>query len=301
MIKSVTIRNRKNEELELVLRSPEQSGLFIKKIDGIGSPLATINTNPYSTIDGSRYVSARANQRNIVFDLGFLENPTIEDSRVLCYKYFPIKTEITIIFELDTKTVQIKGRVESNDPYIFEKQSGTQISIICPDPYFYSLSSNVKEFSVLQKNFTFPFSNEDLSIKLITFGNVVIDAEQTINYSGEVPVGFTMSIDTTGSAGTITIYNIDTRETMIIDNDIITDITGTGISQGDSIIVRTIKGQKTAILIRNGESINILNAVLGSSDWFSLDVGPNTFYYSSDYGSQFLLFRINYQLVYEGI
>lgn len=301
MIKSVTIINRKNEELVLTLRSPEQSGLFIKKIDGIGSPLATINTNPYSTIDGSRYISARANQRNIVFDLGFLENPTIEDSRVLCYKYFPIKTEITIIFELDTKTVQIKGRVESNDPYIFEKQSGTQISVICPDPYFYSLSSNVKEFSVLQKNFTFPFSNEDLSIKLIKFGNVVIDAEQTINYPGEVPVGFTMSIDTTGSAGTITIYNIDTRETMVIDNDIITDITGSGISQGDSIIVRTIKGQKTAILIRNGESINILNAVLGSSDWFSLDVGPNTFYYSSDYGSQFLLFSINYQLVYEGI
>jgi hypothetical protein len=149
--------------------------------------------------------------------------------------------------------------------------------------------------------FQFPFSNEDLYIPLIYFGDVTVDAQQTLEYIGEVPVGFTMSIESTGSAGTITVYNLETRESMVIDNDIITSITGTGISAGDLIKVVTIKGQKSAILTRAGVDINILNAVVGSANWFTLGIGENPFYYTSEFGGGFLIFNINYQLLYEGI
>lgn len=301
MIKSVTIINRRNEELVLTLRSPEQSGFFIKKIDGLGPPVGTINTVPYSTIDGARFISARANQRNIVFHLGFLDSPDIEATRIASYQYFPIKSEVTMIFETDKKLVKIKGRIETNEPEIFSKETGTQISVICPDPYYYSLTSYIMNFSVLQKLFQFPFSNEDLDIPLIYFGDVVVDAQQTIDYTGEVPVGFTMIIDSTGSAGSITVYNLETRESMVIDNDIITNATGSGISAGDQIRITTIKGQKSAVLIREGLTINILNAVLGSKDWFALDKGPNPFYYTTEFGGSHLLFNIHYQLLYEGI
>lgn len=301
MIKSVTIITRKDEQIIFTLRSPEQSGFFIKKIEGLGSPTGTINTSDYATIDGSRFISSRANQRNILFHLGFLEKPTIEDTRIASYKFFSVKNEITMIFETDSKTVKINGRVETNEPDIFTKEAGSVISIICPDPYFRSLTNNTLSFSVLQKLFQFPFSNEDLSIPLIYFGDVIVDAQQTLNYAGEVPVGFIMSINSTGSAGTITIYNLETRESMVVDNDIITSITGIGISAGDEITITTIKGQKSAILKRDGEDINILNAVVGSTDWFSLDIGPNIFYYTSDFGGPYLLFNINYQLLYEGI
>lgn len=301
MIKSVTIINRKNEQIVLTLRSPEESGFFIKKIDGLGAPVGTINTSDYATIDGSRFISSRSNKRNIVFHLGFLEKPTIEATRIDSYKFFSVKNEITMIFETDSKNVMIKGRVETNEPDIFTKDSGAVISVICPDPYFRSLTTYIKSFSVLQKLFQFPFSNEDLYIPLIYFGDVVVDSQQTIDYLGEVPVGFRMTIDSTGSAGTITVYNLETRESMVIDNDIITSITGSGISVGDSITITTIKGQKSAILTRDGEDINILNAVVGSLNWFSLEVGPNPFYYTTEFGSEFLLFNINYELLYEGI
>lgn len=301
MIKSVTIINRKNEQIVLTLRSPEESGFFIKKIDGLGAPVGTINTADYATIDGSRFISSRSNKRNIVFHLGYLEKPTIEASRIASYKFFSVKNEITMIFETDTKTVKIKGRVESNEPDIFSKESGAVISVICPDPYFYSLSGYIMSFSVLQKLFQFPFSNEDLTIPLIYFGDVVVDAQQTIDYTGEVPVGFVMTIDSTGPAGTVTVYNLETRESMVIDNDIITAITGSGISAGDSITITTLKGQKSAVLLRDGVNINILNAVVGSLNWFMLDVGPNPFYYTAESGGSFLLFNISYQLLYEGI
>jgi hypothetical protein len=301
MIKSVTIINRKGEQIVLTLRSPEQSGFFIKKIEGLGAPIGTINTAAYATIDGSRYISSRSNQRNIVFNLGFLDKPTIEDTRISSYKFFSVKSEITMIFETDIKTVKITGRVETNEPDIFSKESGAIVSVICPNPYFYSMTNDVISFSVLQKLFQFPFSNEDLYIPLTYFGDVIVDAQQTINYMGEVPIGFVMSIDSTGDAGTITVYNLETRESMTIDNDIITSITGTGISAGDLITITTIKGQKSAILSRDGETINILNSVVGSANWFSLDLGPNPFYYTAEFGGSFLLFNINYQLLYEGI
>lgn len=301
MIKSVTIINHKNEQIVLTLRSPEQSGFFIRKIDGLGAPIGTINVADYATIDGSRFISSRSNKRNIVFHLGFLEKPTIEAVRISSYKFFPVKNEITMIFETDTKTVKIKGRVETNEPEIFTNDSGAVISVICPDPYFYSLTNNIISFSVLQKLFQFPFSNEDLYIPLIYFGDVLVDAQQTIDYTGEVPVGFTMTIDSTGPAGTITVYNLQNREVMTIDNDIITSITGAGISAGDLITINTIKGQKSAILLRDGDEINILNAVVESANWFTLDIGPNPFYYTSEFGGQYLLFNINYQLLYEGI
>lgn len=301
MIKSVTIINRKGEEIVLTLRSPEQSGFFIKKIDGLGAPIGTINTAAYSTIDGSRFISSRANQRNIVFNLGFLEKPTIEHTRISSYKFFAVKSEITMIFETDLKKVKIAGRVETNEPDIFSKESGTVVSVVCPDPYFYSMTNEIISFSVLQKLFQFPFSNEDLYFPLIYFGDVIVDAQQTINYTGEIPIGFVMSIDSTGDAGTITVYNLGTRESMTIDNDILTSITGTGITAGDHITITTVKGQKSAVLERNGETINILNAVVGSANWFTLDIGNNPFYYTAEFGGSFLLFNINYQLVYEGI
>lgn len=300
MINSVTIINHRSEQITLTLRSPEQSGFFIKKIDGLGAPVGTINTSPYATIDGSRFVSSRNNQRNIVFHIGYLEKPTIEACRIASYKYFPVKQQITMIFETDSKTVSISGLVETNEPDIFTKDSGAVISVICPDPYFHSLSNEIVNFSNLQKTFQFPFSNEDLTIPLLYFGQVTMDAQQEIGYVGEVPVGFLIKINSTGSAGSINIFNLDSREEMVIDNTIITTMTGSGISSGDEIQISTIKGQKSAVLIRGGNSINILNAVIGS-DWFTLALGSNSFYYTSSFGSGNLIFNIEYQVLYEGI
>lgn len=300
MIKSITVVNHRSEQITLTLRSPEESGFFIRKIDGIGAPLGTINTSAYATIDGSRFISSRSNQRNIVFNLGFLEKPTIEATRIASYKYFPVKQQVTLYFETDSKTVMTTGLVESNEPDIFSKDSGAVISIICPDPYFYSPGNNIVNFSNLEKLFHFPYSNEDLTIPLTYFGDVTVEAQQEIDYIGEVPVGFLITINATGAAGDVTIFNLDTREEMVIDNAIITSMTGSGIVSGDEIRISTIRGQKSALLIRGGNTINILNAVIGS-DWFALAVGSNSFYYTSSFGSGSLIFKIDYQTVYEGI
>ena len=48
MIQSLIVTNPKGEELTLDLFRPELSGLYIKSIDGLGAPSASINTQDVS-------------------------------------------------------------------------------------------------------------------------------------------------------------------------------------------------------------------------------------------------------------
>lgn len=73
MLKAVTVTNFKGESLRMELTKPEETGLVIYNITGIGSPTASINTTDMATIDGSRFNSARAQTRNIVLTLVFVE------------------------------------------------------------------------------------------------------------------------------------------------------------------------------------------------------------------------------------
>ena len=104
MIKSLTITNHLGESIELELGAPEKSGLFISQIEGLGPPKATVNTSDMATNDGSLFNSSRVGQRNIVLTLGFLFNPTIEDSRQKSYKFFPFSRYLK-----DSKTVRSEG------------------------------------------------------------------------------------------------------------------------------------------------------------------------------------------------
>lgn len=304
MIKSIKITNYLGESLTLEMGSPEKSGLFIKKIEGLGPPKADINAKELATSDGGVYNSARATTRNIVITLGFLFNPTIEDMRQLTYKYFPIKQKLRFRIETDNRIAETYGYVESNEPEIFSKDEDTQISIICPDPYFYSAGKDgtqVTVFSGVEAQFEFPFSNESLTENLIEIGTLQYSTEQNIYYAGDSEVGVLITIHAIGSAGTITIYNTGTREMMKIDANKIKTLTGDGIINGDDIIVSTSKGDKYINLVRDGITKNILNALDKTSDWFQLAKGDNIFAYTATSGATNLQFKIENKLMYEGV
>lgn len=77
MLRAVTVTNFKGESLRIELSKPEDSGLIIYNITGIGSPTVSINTTDMATVDGGRFNSARAQVRNIVFTLAFTEQTGI--------------------------------------------------------------------------------------------------------------------------------------------------------------------------------------------------------------------------------
>lgn len=304
MIKSITITNYLGEDLTLELGAPDKSGMYIKKIDGLGPPSANINAKELATSDGGVFNSARANTRNIVLELGFMFNPSVEDMRQLTYKYFPIKQKLRFRIDTDNRIAEIYGYVESNEPNIFSNVETTQISIICPDPYFYSAGrdgTNATVFSGVEPAFEFPFSNESLTAKLIEIGTIEYSTEKNIYYNGDSEVGVVITIHAIGNAGDITIYNTGTRETMKISAEKIKTITGNGIKNGDDIIISTVKGDKYITLLRDGEYTNILNALDKDSDWFQLAKGDNIFAYSATSGSVNLRFKVENRIIYEGV
>lgn len=301
MIKAVTVTNYLGESIRLELRFPEKSGFLIQEITGLGPSKANINTTELSTSDGSLYNSARVNSRNIVFTLNLLPNPTVEATRQKSYKYFPIKKRLTLLIETDTRTCEVYGYVETNEPNIFSKQETTQISILCPDPYFYSTEKKVTNFSGIESQFSFPFSNESPIEDLINIGEIITNQERTVYYIGDAEIGINIYIHALGEVTNLTIYNSLTRETMEIDTTKLVSLTGSGIISGDDIFISTTRGNKYIQLLRDGVYINILNCLNRDASWFQLSKGDNLFLFTADTGITNLQFRIENQIVYEGV
>lgn len=374
MINYVEVTNYLGESFVLRLKDPAESGFFIRSIDGLGPAKANVNMTDIATIDGSRYNSARLQTRNIVMNLGFLPIHPIENLRQLTYKMFPIKKNVKLVIGADNRIVQTEGYVESNEPDIFSKDEGCQISIICPDPNLYAYYTESRTYKGIEPLFEFPMDevktqtngtyldsslNADITIEnsnleslqnflkrpqnvrdingLFTagrwytrpgFSNGFVNGweneglemvtevgdmgdrnlpegseyvEHTITYSGEDEVGIVMRIHATGSASTISVYDITTGQAMHIDSEKLISITGSDIVNGDDIIISTVVGDKYINLVREGITRNILNALSRDSEWFKLVLGRNVFAYTAGRGFYNLEFTIENRILYEGV
>ena len=307
MIYSIVVTNYLGDRIKLELGKPDVSGFLIKSITGLGPAKANVNTTEVSTNDGSLFNSARLSQRNIVLDMVFINTvygESIEDLRQKSYKYFPLKKSVELTIETDNRYVKTTGYVESNEPNIFSSQEGTQISIICPDPYFYSAGEdgkNVTNFYSIDPMFEFPFSNESLDEPLLVFGEIQIKTEGVITYHGDSEIGVMIYIHAIGPATNINIYNTETREVMRINTEKISLLTGKGIVASDDIVINTAKGEKSITLIREGVSYNILNCLDKNTDWFTLAKGDNIFAFTADSGVTNLQFRVENKVIYEGV
>ncbi len=304
MIRAITVTNYLGDSIKLDLARPEQSGFVVTSVTGLGSGKANINMTEVATNDGGLFNSSRLPSRNIVISLKYLWHDSIEDVRQLSYKYFPIKKKLTLLIETDNRQAEIDGYTETNEPTIFSKDEGSDISIVCPNPFFYSAGKdgiNTTIFYGVEPLFEFPFSNESLYECLLEMGRIQNQTEKTIVYSGDAEIGVTIAIHAIGEARNITIYNTGTREIMCIDTDKLKAFTGSGIIPGDEIIICTVKGQKSITLLRNGKTTNILNCLDKNADWFQLAKGDNIFAYTVEEGRANLQFRIENRIVYEGV
>lgn len=307
MLKDVTITNYLGKSVTYSFEGPtleDESGLLITEIEGLGPVKATVNMTQLATADGDIFNSKRLQGRNIVIKARFTYADTIEEARLLSYKYFPIGHKVTFLIRTDNRVAETEGYVESNEPEIFSDESDVQISILCESPFFLSASDEGKKetnFSAVEAMFEFPFSNESLEEKLIVFGKITNKKENTVYYEGDAETGCIIHLHAIGEVRMIDIYNIKTAEHMGIDTDKIATLTGSGLIYGDDITITTIKGKKSITLLRNGVTYNILNALAKNVDWFQLARGDNLFAFTCEYGEENLQFMIESQIVYEGV
>lgn len=170
-----------NEQMTFGLSSSEY---VITNIDGLGPVKAALTSADNASDAGSVFLSAKDGQRNIVITMGFAPSystgSTVTALRQALKSFMMPKTFIEMRFTDDLLgEFDIWGRVETHEPDIFAKDPQVVISIICDDPYFYKNASDIV-----------------FNVPTLTPGNETF----SVDYAGDVPVGFRFEFDTTSNS-----------------------------------------------------------------------------------------------------
>ncbi len=195
---------------------------------------------------------------------------------------------IKVYYRTANIDVYTEGYVETCEVQNFEQFTSGQISIICPDIYWYSTETQIAEYSQVFGAFHFIFPDND---KPFPLGKYNTQNMMTIKNDGD-ETGFTLVIEAIADARSPTLYNADTDEYLQISGDILA---------GDIITVTTKTGNKTVTLEREGVTTNIINRLVSGSTWLTLREGENKFYLRAASGLRNLKVRLIHRNVYLGV
>ena len=236
------------------------------RVEGLNPPTVTISTSSYAGMDGSYLNNAFIEKRNVVISFE-MRGVGVEARRHQLYKAVKPSRYIKIYYATAGIDVFAEGYVESCEVQNFEMLTTGQISILCPDIYWYSTTSVMAYYSQITGAFTFPFPTESNPEPFI-LGKYNTQNMMTIVNDGD-EIGFTLVIEALEDARSPTLYNADTDEYLQITGDILA---------GDIITVTTKTGNKTVTLDRGGVKTNIINRLVSGSTWLTLREGRHRFY-----------------------
>lgn len=234
------------------------------KISGLNPPPGTVSTSLYAGMDGSYLNNAFIEKRNLVISFE-MRGVGIEKRRHALYRVVKPSRYIKVFYKTSGIDVYTEGYVETCEIDNFTNKINGQISILCPDPYWYSSSAIHACYSRVSGGFIFPFPQSDEPFILGSYSTT--DNIEILNDGDET--GFIIQIEALDTATTPTIYNADTGEYLQIKGE---------IQRGDIITISTKTGNKTITLTRNGVDSNIINQLVAGSTWLTLREGLNTFH-----------------------
>ena len=245
---------------------------MISKIDGLYPPAGTISTSSYAGMNGSYLNNAFVEKRNLVLSLemrGYGSN--IELNRHALYRVVKTAQYLKVYYRTVGIDVYTEGYVESCTVTNFGELVNGQISIICPDPYWYSTQPIYAYSQSVFGAFHFPFPESDEPFPLGVYST---DKTLSIFNSGE-EVGILITLE---AASGEDVPNPVTTAVALYDDDTSTYFQlRLDILPGDKIIINTKQGQKSVTLVRDGVTTNIINCMASGSTWFTLRKGLNRY------------------------
>lgn len=260
-----------NRNGDLMILTGDEPVYQIISIQGLNPPPAKINTTTVVGLDGARYNSARLETRNLVLTVKI--NGAVEQNRLRLYRYFRTKEWCTFYYSNGSLDVNIEGYVETVECDLFSNAEMAQISILCPFPYFRSISEIVADSSTVFAQFVFPFTinlGEPVVISTIEDES---DGSVDVYNGSESETGVILEIEFDDAASTIEVKNTSTGDDLKLSYS---------FQAGDKVVVNTNKGEKSITLIRGGVLSNIFSALQPGSTFFQLIIGNNHFEYLVD-------------------
>lgn len=168
---------------ESLVLSPDKYA--IKKVSGLSPQGGTISTQKMAR-HGTEFINGTSDERNIVIDFKVLGD--VEANRDALYSAFPVSLDVTLEIETRNKRVTITGYVEACEVDFFQMVAVGQISIICPDPFFYAQEA------------VFEAGEESISV----------------HSSCPFESGYGVTVTFTEEAGSFTLANVTTGELLVI-------------------------------------------------------------------------------------
>jgi len=233
----------------------------IIKFEGTNPPAANINTAVVAGVDGTRFTSARINQRNIIITLNI--RPPIEKNRTELYSFFKPKEHVKLLYKNAYRDVYTEGYIESVENSPFGKVQQPTISIICPNPFWLAKNETVEYFCYSRALFEFPFSIPSSGIAFSSLEQLTT----TVINGGEAETGGIITF-TAKDDGIINPVFTNLRNGQYFGVNIT-------MQEDDVIIINTNVGEKSAKMIRAGSVTNLLSSRMAGSSWIVFEPNEN--------------------------
>lgn len=167
-----------------------------------------------------------------------------------------------------------------------------QFELFCPYPYWRDgdgTTRRVMDIALWVPNFSFDleFPEEGIEFEYRAPSLIV-----NVPNLGDAATGMVIEFRALGSLTAPSLVNVQTQETLCLTTEMVA---------GDMLRVATGYGEKTAVLTRAGNQINVFNDVTVDSDWLQLDVGDNLLRYNAEEGLDNLECTISYAYNYLGV
>lgn len=250
-------------EYDQTLQLTQNPNYTIKEVSGLDPPEAIINKTRNANTDGSEFNSSYLNDRQIIITMT-IEAPA-EENRNNLYIYFRSKKAVKIAYKNGIRDVFAKGIVKDIDVQFFAKKQIAQITIDCMNPYFLENEDASGDISATQQLFEFPFAIEEP----IPFSEISTTEPIEVVNEGNDPTGVIITITPISSRsiyGPIYVKNLTNGLTFKI--NLI-------LHQGESLIIDSIKGEKSVKKIDGSTETNVINEMNRTSEWIELIPGIN--------------------------
>ena len=153
---SLILENENGEQIDMTTTANQY---MTSKIDGLYPPAGTISTSTYAGMNGSYLNNAFIEKRNIVISFE-MRGVKLENRRHALYRVVRTGRYIKVLYKTSSIDVYAEGYVETCEIDHFTALTSGQISIICPDIYFYSTHPTYAYGGLLAGAFHFPFPSD---------------------------------------------------------------------------------------------------------------------------------------------
>lgn len=270
MVRHLILSNSRNRSIDLFT----DYGVRLVGVEGLGFGGEIITSKMYAA-DGELYQSTNLQRRAVTINLRYRGAVwTHEQSKKRLTDMLANKEQVRIRYITDITDVYIDGYIESVDTPPNARPLRTQLSIICPDPYFIRNDNGQAVISGEEKMWEFPLEIPEDNHMI--FGNISSTIYAEVINEGAVAVGGRFEFVAKTRCRFPRLTNVKTGAYMGVDVELRT---------GDKLIFVTHNNGKAITFISaDGTERDVFNLRPYDMEWLKIEPGTNVFRYTFEEG-----------------